>query len=203
MSNTNFTYKTIASASSAEFSDRGSKFIGFAYPVTSVEQIKECVKQLKAAHPKAVHYCYAYRLGFNHSNYRANDDGEPAGSAGRPILGQIDSLQITNVLVVVVRYFGGVLLGVPGLIHAYKVASQMALSQNAILERNRMLNCTLKFDYTQMNEVMRILKAYSCEIKSQTQGLFCEMNIGIALADQETILSKLRNIQGVEVEETQ
>ncbi len=200
MSNADFIYKTLAAEFSAEFSDRGSKFLSFAIPIESHEQIKIALKKLKGLHPKAVHHCYAYRIGFDNTDYRANDDGEPSGSAGRPILGQIDSAGITNVLVVVVRYFGGVLLGVPGLINAYKTAAQMALPGNMIVERKRMLFCLLKFDYTQMNEVMRILKAYSCEIKSQTQGLFCEMHMGIARADHEIVLSKLRNLQGVEIE---
>src|SRR4051794_38430929 len=120
-------YITIASATTGDFRDRGSKFLAYAYPVLNAADIKEKLQGLKKEHPKAVHHCYAYRLGTDGTQYRANDAGEPSGSAGRPILGQIDSMGLTNVLVVVVRYFGGALLGVPGLINAYKTAATNAL----------------------------------------------------------------------------
>lgn len=123
-----FTYKTIAAATTADFRDRGSKFFAFAYPLQQVDEVKHLLQALKKEHPKAVHFCYAYRLDTDGIQYRANDDGEPSGSAGRPILGQIDSAGFTNVLVVVVRYFGGTLLGVPGLINAYKTATASALA---------------------------------------------------------------------------
>jgi uncharacterized YigZ family protein len=195
-----FTYKTVAEESLAEFSDRGSKFIAFAMPVETQEQMKQALKKCKLLHPKAVHHCYAFRIGFDNNNYRASDDGEPSGSAGRPILGQIDSAQLSNVLIVVVRYFGGVLLGVPGLIHAYKTVAQMAIQQNQIIEKKRMQFYKLKFDYTVMNEVMRILKAHHCEVKKQQQGLFCQMEIGIALDECEAVIEKIKKIQGVEVD---
>src|SRR5688500_10700449 len=118
---------TIDKPSFAEFKDRGSKFLAFAYPIETVESFKTCLQQLKKEHPKAVHHCFAYRIGTDRNNFRVNDDGEPSGSAGRPILGQIDSKELTNVAVIVVRYFGGTLLGVPGLINAYKSATSMAL----------------------------------------------------------------------------
>ena len=120
------TYRTLAAPVSAEFKDKGSRFIAYAYPVRSAEEVKAHVEAQRQAHHKACHWCYAYRIGTDSNQFRANDDGEPSGSAGRPILGQIDSFELTNVLVIVVRYFGGTLLGVPGLIHAYKTASQMA-----------------------------------------------------------------------------
>jgi len=120
-------YRTIAKASTGDFRDRGSKFLGYAYPVNTTVDIKEKILALKKEHPKAVHYCYAWRLGTDDNQFRANDDGEPAGSAGKPMLGQIDSMGLTNVLVVVVRYFGGTLLGVPGLINAYKTVTAEAL----------------------------------------------------------------------------
>lgn len=194
-----FTYKTIAGESSAEFTDRGSKFLAYAMPVETQEQIKHAIKNYKLMHPKAVHHCYAFRIGFDLNGYRASDDGEPSGSAGRPILGQIDSAQLTNILIVVVRYFGGVLLGVPGLIHAYKTAAQEAIQQNQIVEKKRTQWYKLKFDYTKMNEVMRILKAHHCEIKAQQQGLFCEMEVGIALDENEMVCGKLLHIHGVEL----
>lgn len=154
---------------------------------------------MKGLHPKAVHHCYAWRTGFDNTQYRANDDGEPSGSAGRPILGQIDSLQLTNVLVVVVRYFGGVLLGVPGLINAYKTVAHMALSGGGIIEKNRMQMYILKFDYTILNEVMRIVKAHHCEIKMQSLTLFCEMHIGIAMADEANAVQKMQELHGLEI----
>ena len=130
------TYKTIASTTQAEFKDKGSRFIAFAYPIQTLEEVKQYVSILKEEHHKARHWCYAYRLGVDGTQFRANDDGEPAGSAGRPILGQIDSAGLTDVLVIVVRYFGGTLLGVPGLIHAYKTAAAEALTVAEVIEKN-------------------------------------------------------------------
>lgn len=199
MAKNSFTYKTITTDTSAEYSDRGSKFIAYAFTVETIEEIKANIKKLKELHPKAVHHCYAYRIGYDNTQYRANDDGEPSGSAGRPILGQIDSIQITNVLVVVVRYFGGVLLGVPGLINAYKSVTQIALSQSGIIEKNRLQYYALKFDYTQMNDIMRVIKSHTCTIKSQSLTLFCEMNIGIAMTEEEEVLKKLSDVQGLEI----
>jgi uncharacterized YigZ family protein len=121
-------FKTLAGPATALFKDRGSKFFGFAYPVTSKDEVKQRVQALKKEHPKAVHHCFAYRIGFDGNELRANDDGEPSGTAGRPILGQIDSKGLTNVLIVVVRYFGGTLLGKPGLINAYKTTAADTLA---------------------------------------------------------------------------
>jgi uncharacterized YigZ family protein len=202
MAATQYTYKTIALESTAEFSDRGSKFIAFTYQVSNTEEIKVRVKKLKELHPKAVHFCYAWRLGFDLSQYRANDDGEPSGSAGRPILGQIDSLQLTNVIVIVVRYFGGVLLGVPGLINAYKTVAQLALTHGGIAEKDRVCAYTLKFDYTIMNEVMRIIKMHHCHISAQQMALFCEISIHIALAEQDTVVKKMQDLHGLEITAT-
>ena len=128
-------FRTIESSTTSEFKDRGSKFFAFAYPIERPQDVKERLQVLKKAHPKAVHFCYAYRIGTDGLQFRANDDGEPSGSAGKPILGQIDSLSFTNVLVVVVRYFGGTLLGVPGLINAYKTATADALQQAVVVEK--------------------------------------------------------------------
>lgn len=194
-----FSYKTINQKSNAEFSDRGSKFIAFVYPIQYVDEVKPIVKSLKEIHPKAVHFCYAYRIGFDNNLYRANDDGEPSGSAGRPILGQIDSAEITNVLIVVVRYFGGVLLGVPGLINAYKTVSLLGLNENTIIEKNKLLYVKINFDYTIMNDVMRIIKQFNCEIVSQSMLLFCEIDLGIILSEKDIVLQKLENLQGLEL----
>lgn len=194
-----FSYKTINQKSNAEFSDRGSKFIAFVYPIQYVDEVKPIVKSLKEIHPKAVHFCYAYRIGFDNNLYRANDDGEPSGSAGRPILGQIDSAEITNVLIVVVRYFGGVLLGVPGLINAYKTVSLLGLNENTIIEKNKLFYVKINFDYTMMNDVMRIIKQFNCEIVSQSMLLFCEIDLGIILSEKDIVLQKLENLQGLEL----
>ena len=126
-------YTSIADTQIAEFKDRGSRFIAYSYPFSALHLLKPILEQLKKEHIKAVHFCYAFRMGTNGLQYRANDDGEPAGSAGKPILGQIDSMELTDVLVVVVRYFGGTLLGVPGLINAYKTATKLVLQENKLI----------------------------------------------------------------------
>ena len=151
-------------------------------------------------HPKAVHHCFAWRLGTDMNLYRSSDDGEPSGSAGKPILGQMDSLELTNVLIVVVRYFGGVLLGVPGLIHAYKTAAHMALDSNTILEKNVEIPYAIEFDYTQMNEVMRIVKQHNVTVLKQELQLFCQFEINISLADVNIVLSKFEDLREVKVE---
>lgn len=196
-----FTYKTISASAEAEFKDRGSRFLAYVFPVQDLSDIKKQLHVLYELHPKAVHHCYAWRLGTDGMQYRANDDGEPSGSAGKPILGQIDSLQLTQVLIVVVRYFGGTLLGVPGLINAYKTASQWALAQTSILEKPIEKNYLLSFPYPLMNEVMRIIKQQQVNVLSQEMTLFCEMKIGIALSNLEVTLSKLQAFHELEIKE--
>lgn len=196
-----FTYKTITSATTSDFRDRGSKFFGYAYPVQDVEEVKEKVKALKKEHPKAVHHCFAFRIGTDGTLFRANDDGEPSGSAGKPILGQIDSAGLTNVLVVVVRYFGGTLLGVPGLINAYKTAAAEALAQADIVEGWIEERVTLTFDYPAMNEVMHLLKQSEATIYRQDLQLFCEVTAGIPKKHADSYISKLKEIRGVEVKQ--
>lgn len=196
-----FTYRTITNTPVSDFRDRGSKFFGFAYPVQDVEQVKEKVKALKKEHPKAVHHCYAFRIGTDGTLYRANDDGEPSGSAGKPILGQIDSAGLTDVLVVVVRYFGGSLLGVPGLINAYKTATAEALAQADVVERWIEEKLTLTFDYPAMNDVMHLLKQSEATIYKQDLQLFCEVTAGIRKQHAGSYISKLREIRGVEVKQ--
>lgn len=191
-------YQTIREPGVAEFKDRGSRFIAYAFPVTTVEDFKKHLAALKEEHPKAVHHCFAYRLGTDGNSFRASDDGEPSGSAGRPILGQIDSKQITNVLVVVVRYFGGTLLGVPGLINAYKTATSLALQVTPVLRKPVMQKASVAFDYTQMNEVMRRLKQFDAEIISQDMNLFCTIVFDIPKSkytDVEYYLSSLQNVE--------
>ena len=197
--NTIYTYKTISNLTEAEFKDRGSRFLGFAFPIKSVEDTKRHIKHLKELHPKAVHHCFAWRLGFDQTSYRANDDGEPSGSAGKPILGQLDSFGITNTLIVVVRYFGGTLLGVPGLINAYKTVAQDCLTLNTIVEKNIEHFYSLEFDYTIMNDVMRISKQYQCTILKNEMKLFYQLEIGIALIDEVIFLTKLKDLRKVEI----
>jgi uncharacterized YigZ family protein len=158
------------------------------------------LKIIKELHPKAVHHCFAYKLGLDDTKYRAVDDGEPSGSAGKPILGQIQSFQLTNTMVIVVRYFGGVLLGVPGLINAYKITAQLALQQNEIIQKKIEISYLIKFDYTQMNEVMRILKQYDCTILKQDMMLFCEICFAVTLSNQEIVIEKINQLRTIEIE---
>jgi len=193
-------YFTIDKTSVAEFKDRGSKFIAYAYPLSTTEEFKQYLQSLKKEHPKAVHHCFAYRIGTDGNNFRVSDDGEPSGSAGRPILGQIDSKEVTNVAVIVVRYFGGTLLGVPGLINAYKTATALALQVVPIVQKQMEVIYQLQFDYTQMNDVMMVLKQMGCTILSQELQLFCIMKTGIPLSRQDEVLFKLNDIQGLHLD---
>ena len=192
-------YSTIEIPAIAEFKDRGSKFLAYSYPVDSVDTCKKIIAGLKKEHPKAVHFCVAYRIGVEGNLFRASDDGEPAGSAGRPILGQIDSKQLTNIMVVVVRYFGGSLLGVPGLINAYKTATTLALQLAPIVQKPIELNYELNFDYHQMNEVMMIIKQYNCSVTEQEAQLFVQLKIGIPKARLEEALNKFNDLREVKL----
>jgi uncharacterized YigZ family protein len=193
-------YYTIERPSIAEFKDRGSKFIAYAFPVADVNQFKENLAAVKKEHPKATHHCFAYRLGLDGNNFRVSDDGEPSGSAGRPILGQIDSKQATNALIIVVRYFGGTLLGVPGLINAYKTAAALALQVIPIVQKPIEVNYSLQFDYTLMNDVMTIVKQYNCTVLSQEMQLFCRIKIGIPKNRLEEVLYKLKTFNSLEID---
>ena len=192
-------YYTIEKEASAEFKDRGSKFIGFAYPVKTVEEFKERLNQVKKEHPKATHHCFAYRLGLDGNTFRVSDDGEPSGSAGRPILGQIDSKELVNVLVVVVRYFGGTLLGVPGLINAYKSAAALALQTTPLVQRPVEKEYIVRFDYTQVNDVMSLVKQYNCRILQQEMQLFCSITLAIPRNRFEEVSYKLKELRDVEL----
>jgi uncharacterized YigZ family protein len=192
-------YYTIERPGSAEFKDRGSKFIAFAFPIANVADFKKQLQRLKDEHPKAAHHCFAYRIGTDGNTFRSSDDGEPPGSAGKPILGQIDSKQLTDLAVVVVRYFGGTLLGVPGLINAYKTVAALALQTTPVVQKAIEIKYRLQFDYTRMNEVMMISKKYNCTIRDQEMELFCRMDIGIPRANNELVLLKLRDIVGLEI----
>ncbi len=192
-----FFYNTIQQPALAEFKDRGSKFLAYSFPVTSIEACKKHLALLKKEHPKAVHHCLAYRIGVDGSTFRVSDDGEPSGSAGRPILGQIDSKQLTNILVVVVRYFGGTLLGVPGLINAYKTATSLALQLAPIIQKPVEVEYVLSFDYQKMNEVMLLVKQYNCSVVEQTAQLFIELKIGVPKNRLEEVINKVADMQGV------
>jgi uncharacterized YigZ family protein len=193
------TYTTIAQPTEGIFRDRGSKFLAFAYPVSSDSEIKPIVAHLKAEHPKANHHCWAIRLGIDRSVFRVNDDGEPSGTAGRPILNTLLSKNITNVLVVVVRYFGGTLLGVPGLINAYKAATETALSEAQLIDKTVNDIYTITFDYLQMNDVMRIIKDEQLQIIEQRSELNCDIRFSVRKTQVEQVMSKLNKVSGVKV----
>jgi uncharacterized YigZ family protein len=192
-------YSTIEKEAVAEYKDRGSKFLALAFPINNVDDFKTRLAQVKAAHPKATHHCFAYRLGTDGNHFRVSDDGEPSGSAGRPVLGQIDSKELTNILVVVVRYFGGTLLGVPGLIQAYKSAAAMVLQLTPITQKPVIVWYSLQFDYARLNDVMTLLKQYQCSIARQEMQLFCTMEAGIPKADLAACLERLGEMHTVDI----
>jgi uncharacterized YigZ family protein len=192
-------YYTIEKPSVAEYKDRGSKFLAYAYPIQTADDFKKYLQLLKKEHPKAAHHCFAYRVGIDGNNFRVSDDGEPSGSAGKPILGQIDSKQLINVLVVVVRYFGGTLLGVPGLINAYKTATALALQLTPVIQKQVLISYLLQFDYTKMNDIMIIVRQFGCEIIRQESQLFCELEIGIPKGRVNEVVFKVKELQSVEM----
>lgn len=187
-------YQTIAEPSVGEFKDRGSKFLAYAFPITDEEDVKAHLEQSKKDHPKSRHHCFAYRIGLDGNNYRANDDGEPSGTAGKPILGQLDSFELTNVFVVVVRYFGGTKLGVPGLINAYKSATIAALEAAEIIEKTVNQWYELKFSYAIMSDVMGALKRYEIEIESQDFQATPALTISIRKSEVEEKLAALQEV---------
>lgn len=192
-------YFTIEKPASAEFKDRGSKFIAYAFPIETADDFKKQLQLLKKEHPKAVHHCFAYRLGTDGNNFRSSDDGEPSGTAGKPILGQLDSKGITNTAVIVVRYFGGTLLGVPGLINAYKTAAALALQVTPIVQKQIEIKYSIEFEYNKMNEVMMVLKQFNCTVLSNEMQLFCIIEAGIPKNRLEEVLYKLKDLQNVTV----
>jgi uncharacterized YigZ family protein len=190
-------YYTIEKSSEAEFKDRGSKFLAFAYPIHTVEDFKKILKASKEEHPKAAHHSFAYRLGTDGTVFRSGDDGEPAGSAGKPILGQIDSKNLTNIAIVVVRYFGGTLLGVPGLINAYKMVASLALQITPITQRPVLAVYDVEFDYTLLNDIMMVVKRFGCVILENEAQLFCLMQIAIPKAQESICVAKLKEMNTV------
>jgi uncharacterized YigZ family protein len=192
-------YTTVAKSGMAEFKERGSKFIGYVYPVASAEEFKDRLNDVKKEHPRATHHCFAYRLGLDGNTYRVSDDGEPSGTAGRPILGQIDSKGLINTLVIVVRYFGGTLLGVPGLINAYKTAATLALQTTQLVQKPVEKEFLVQFDYTQVNEIMTLVKQYNCRVVKQEMQLFCNMIVAIPRNRIQEVTYKLKEIRDVQL----
>ncbi|MGN0190914.1 MAG: IMPACT family protein [Candidatus Cryptobacteroides sp.] len=190
------TFLTIASPSEGLFRDNGSRFLAFAYPVETQEEVRDIVQSLKSEYHDARHHCYAYRLGCKGDIFRANDDGEPSGSAGRQILGRIDSLGLSDVLVVVVRYFGGIKLGIPGLIRAYRTSTEDALSAATIVEKTATEHFRIEFDYLQMNNVMKMLKDLKAEILGRDFGTGCSVTVRVRLSLVEDFLSRAADIGG-------
>lgn len=186
-------YKSIAAVSQGLYKDNGSKFISFAYPVETEEEIKSILSSVKKEYFDARHHCYAYRLGHTGENWRSNDDGEPSSTAGRPILGQILSNELSDILIVVVRYFGGIKLGVPGLIKAYKTASSDAIANSEIIEKIAGEFYTVSFDYLQMNEVMKVLKDLNITPTNQRFDLQCSVDVRVRLTQTETFKELLKN----------
>ncbi len=194
------TYKTITKASEEVlFKEKGSKFFGYAFHLTTEDEAKEHIDALKKQHHSARHWCYAWQLGKNYENYRANDDGEPSNSAGMPIYGQLQSFNLTNTLVVVVRYFGGTKLGVGGLIQAYKTTAQMALETCKIVERTIDETFLIKFEYPEMNTVMRIIKDEDLNLTDQKMELNCEFKIAVRKKDAERIFQLFENTYKVTI----
>ena len=198
----NDVYKTITKPAQGElFKDKNSKFYGFAFPVTNEEQIKQHLEDLKKEHYAARHWCYAYQIGTETIQYRANDDGEPNNSAGMPIYGQIQSFEVTNILIIVVRYYGGVKLGVGGLINAYRTGAQLALEASKIVKRTINKKFQLKFEYKNMSKVMRLLKENEVEITNQTLELNCLLEISVRKSHTSKVFDLFDQFFGVEIKE--
>lgn len=193
-------YFTVDKTATAEFKDRGSRFIGFSFPLASKDDFKKHLAAVKAEHPKASHYCFAYRLGLDGNNFRSGDDTEPSGTAGKPILGQIDSRELTNTLIIVVRYFGGSLLGVPGLISAYKTAASLVLQVTLVVQKPVEISYHLQFDYTMINDIMNIIKQYNCTIVRQEMQLFCSMDINIPINRVDAVLNRIKETRNAEIQ---
>ena len=193
----NDVYKTISNPTEGVFKDKGSRFLAFAYPFAQEQDLKNIITTLKNEHSKARHFCFAYRLTADRNIFRINDDGEPFGTAGRPILNILLSNDLTNILVIVVRYFGGTLLGVPGLINAYKKATEDVISQAIIIEKTVQDIYQLSFDYLQMNDVMKLVKDDNLEITDQNFDLNCQMKIAINQSVLNKIIDKLEKIEAL------
>ncbi len=191
------TYKTIAEPAEGFYKDKGSKFISFIFPVTTENEAKNHLLKLRELHPKANHHVYAYRFGLDRMQYRLSDDGEPSGSSGRPILNTLYSKEITNILVVVVRYFGGTLLGIPGLINAYRSATEDALANAEIVVKHLTVIYELKFSYVQMNDVMRIIKEMELPVLEQNFEMECRMVVEVRTTLVERFVTRCEKVEGL------
>ena len=187
-------YRSVAARSEGLFKDNGSRFIALAYPVETEEEVREILAGLRKEYHDARHHCYAYRLGYQGDRFRSSDDGEPSGSAGRPILGQIDSLGLSDILVVVVRYFGGIKLGIPGLIRAYKTSTADALTRAEIVEKIAGKTFRVKFGYLSMNAVMKALKDMGLTPSAQDFGMECALEVRVRLTLEEDFRKKLESV---------
>lgn len=196
------TYKTIdASTEGVLFKDKNSKFFGYTFPIKTEDDVKLCIKKLKKEHHAARHWCYAYQLGTEKITYRANDDGEPNNSAGMPIYGQIQSFEVTNILIVVVRYFGGIKLGVGGLINAYKTSAQLTLEASKILEKTINIDYLIVFDYKNMNTVMRIIKEKKLNIINQKLEMDCQITISIRKKEATSVFEIFDHLFEISIKE--
>ena len=194
------TYKTITFPSSEIlFKEKNSKFFGYSFPIQSETEVKPLIDQLRKQHPNAVHFCYAYQIGSEKIVYRANDDGEPSSTAGMPIYGQIQSFAVTNILVVIVRIYGGVKLGVGGLISAYRTAAQMTLESAEIIEKSINIHFLISFDYKNINRVMRVIKEKDAEILSQKMEMSCEIEICSRKKNAEILFNQFDTMFEVEI----
>jgi uncharacterized YigZ family protein len=195
------TYKTLASPSEETlFKEKNSKFYGYAFPIITEDNVKPILEDLRKKHAGAGHFCYAFQIGTDNIYYRANDDGEPNNSAGMPIYGQIQSFGVTNVLVVSVRYFGGVKLGVGGLISAYRLSAQMALEASEIIEKTIDIHYTIKFGYADMNKVMRVIKEKNLDIISQKMENDCEITVATRKKNAATVLAAFEHLHTISIE---
>lgn len=193
-------YKTInRPGSEILFKERASKFFGYAFPVLKEDDVEDAIAELKSKHNKAGHFCYAWQIGENYEHFRVNDDGEPSNSAGMPILGQLQNFEVTNVLVVVVRYFGGTKLGVGGLISAYKTAAKMALENSKLVIKTINLDFNVTCEYDKMNLVMRLVKEYDLDVIEQDLKLDCQFKIGVRKKEFEKVYDKFEAVFGFEV----
>ena len=193
-------YKTINYTSEGIYKEKGSKFLSFAIPVTNIDEIKQILEKYRKDYYDARHVCYAYMLGDEHDIYRANDDGEPSGTAGRPILGQINSFELTNILVIVIRYFGGILLGTGGLITAYKEAAADAIKRAEIIEKTVKSEIIIRFEYPLLNDVMRIIKELDAQIITQQFETECLIKVSVSRQFAGVLRTRLENIFGVNIE---
>jgi uncharacterized YigZ family protein len=192
------TYKTIISSSQGIYKEKGSRFLAFAFPVSDSEEIKPIIDKIRKEHHEARHHCYAYMIGHDRTIWRVNDDGEPSGTAGRPILGQINSFGLTNIVIVVSRYFGGTLLGVSGLINAYRTAAAAAIQNAKLTEKTLQEYYEITYPYSVMNDVMRILKEENVGQSEQLFDTDCRIILNFRVANKEKVLNRLSRVEGLE-----